>query len=86
MSYVPYLHHVTPENEIIFWLLCYCWREQWSQAGFSAHVFRGIAGRDLTYGEELPLLRDIVAGFLYSSSCGILVAMVAIVRMACVAR
>jgi hypothetical protein len=63
MSYVAQLHHVTPENEIIFWLLCYCQAEQWSQARSSAFDILWIAGRDLTYGEVLPWLRDIIAGF-----------------------
>jgi hypothetical protein len=86
MSYVVHLHHVTPENEMIFWLLCYCQTEQWSQARSSAFDILWIAGRDWTYGDGLPWLRDIIAGFSLFHSCVILAPKMANVHGASVAR
>lgn len=53
MSYVPQLHQITPENEMIFPLLWYCQREKGLQAGSSAFDILWVRIRDLPYNRRL---------------------------------
>ena len=53
MSYAIQLHHVTPDQEMIFPLLCYCFGKQWSQVARWAIDFLGFAFGISPYGMRL---------------------------------
>ena len=73
MSYVPHLHQITPENEMIFRLLWCCQREKGLQVARWAIDFLGIAFGILPYNRRLGAEGMRIAGTKgqgHSGQCG----------------